>query len=224
MPNARVSAKDDSLPTLTRRSLLAGSASLAATTLSPGAPMAQPIRCPDAELTALGARFEQALSVYEAARNHFNDCEERYLTQGPDPPQALTSAGPLGALLDHDWCYWSARELRALLRDPDHRGDWPAADAILRIALAYEARERRFRRKTGLRAAERAHEAATDAVDALAMEIIETSARTLVGFAVKARAVKAWGKPEWWSENDSHADPYARFAADIIDRAIASQT
>lgn len=221
MPNPSPSAKDTPLPALTRRGLLAGTASLAATTLAPAAPLAQPTHTGDAELTALGARFEQALAAHAAAQRHFNECEKRYLAQGPDPPEALTSAGPLGRLLDHDWCYWSARELRALLRDPELRADWRAVRATLPVALKHEARDRRFRRLIGLRAAERAHEEAIEALDALAVQIVDTPAHTRAGLAVKARAVKAWGKPEWWSEQASHADPYERFAADIIDGVIA---
>lgn len=220
MPNPRVSAKDTPLPALTRRGLLAGAASLAATTLAPAAPLAQPTH-QDAELTALGARFEQALAAHAAAQRRFNDCERRYLAEGPEPPEALTAAGPLGPLLDHDWCYWSARELRALLRDPELRADWPVANAMLAVALKYEARDRRFRHRIGLPAAERAHEESIDALDALALRILRADAHTRAGLAIKARAVKQWGKPEWWSGEPSHADAYERFAAEIINRAIA---
>jgi hypothetical protein len=92
--------------------------------------------------------------------------------------------------------YWTARDLRAVLRDPDRRADWPTAQSALHIALAYEARERRFARRIGLRAAERAHEAAIEAVENLSELILAAPARSPAGLAVKGRAVKAWGKPE----------------------------
>lgn len=220
MPNPRVPAKDTPLPALTRRGLLAGAASLAATMLTPAAPRALPTH-PDAELTALGARFEQALAAHEAAQRHFNACETRYFAEGPDPPEALTFAGPLGRLLDHDWCYWSARQLRGLLRSPELQADWPAANAMLAVALKYEARDRRFRHKIGLAAAERAHGESIETLETLALRILDAGAHTRAGLAVKARAVKAWGKPEWWSAEESHADPYERFAAAIIEGVIA---
>jgi hypothetical protein len=92
----------------------------------------------------------------------------------------------------------------------------------LRLALAYEARERRFARRIGLRAAERAHHAAIEAVEELSHGILRLDARSSAGLAVQARAVKAWGKPEWWSEEESHADACERFAACVIDRVIAA--
>jgi hypothetical protein len=179
--------------------------------------LARPTQEPDAELTALGARFEQALGVHEAAQRAFNDCERRYLQDCPDPPDSLTGAGALGAFLRHKGSWWSARELRWFLRNEEHRAEWPDAQAALRVALAYEARERRFRRKLGLRDAERAYHAATHALDDLAALILAEPARSPAGFAVKARATKLWGKPEWWSAEASHADPYERFAGQILD-------
>ena len=210
---AQTSAKDDAVP-VTRRTLIAGTASLAATALARAAPLMRPTQEPDAELTALGRRFEQALGVHEAAQRAFNDCERCYLRDCPDPPDSLTSAGPLGGLLRHKDSWWTARELGGLLRDEEHRAEWPDALAALRIALAYEARERRFRRKLGLRGAERACDAANDALDDLAALILAAPARSPAGLAVKAHVTKLWGKPESWSPEASHADPYERFAAE----------
>src|SRR3954447_1131309 len=211
MPTSPVPAKDTPVR-LTRRTLFAGSASLAATTLAPAAPLAQPTQV-DREHTALGAKFEQALGLHEAAQRHFNACETRFLAECPDPPAALTSAGPLGDWLKHDWMYWTARDLRAFLRDDEHEADWPVAQSALRVALAYEARERRFARRIGLRASERAYHAAIEAAEDLSHDILSADARSPAGLAVQARAVKAWGKPEWWSREESHADSCERFAA-----------
>ncbi|MGB9369625.1 MAG: hypothetical protein WCE79_26830 [Xanthobacteraceae bacterium] len=208
---------------VTRRNLLTGTASLAAAALAPAAPLARPTQEPDGELTALGRRFEQARGVHEAAQRAFNDCERRYLQDCPDPPDSLTSAGALGAFLRHKDSWWSARELRGLLRDDERRAEWPAAQAALRVALAYEARERRFKRKLGLRQAERAYHAATHALDDLATLILAEPAHSGAGLAVKARATKLWGKPEWWSEQASHADPYERFAAQILDLFVGPE-
>ncbi|MEJ0075353.1 MAG: hypothetical protein WDO17_07875 [Alphaproteobacteria bacterium] len=201
---------------LTRRTLFAGSASLAATTLAPAAPVAQPTQAA-LELTALGAKFEQALAAQEAAQSRFNACEAQFLSECPDPPAALTAAGPLARWLDDGWSYWRSRDLRRFLRDPDHEADWPAAREALRLALAYEARERRFARRIGLRAAERAYH---DAIEELSHDILRVDARSPARLAVQARAVKAWGKPEWWSEEESHADLCERFAARVIDHVI----
>ena len=158
--------------------------------------------------------------MHETAQRHFNACEARFLAECPDLPEALTHAGPLARWLERDWSYGTAGDLRAFLRDPDCRSDWPTAHSVLRMALAYEARERRFARRIGLRAAKRAHEAAIDAADG--WKILRTDARSSAGLAVQARAVKAWGKPEWWSDEESHAYLYERFAACVIDRVIAA--
>jgi multidrug efflux pump subunit AcrA (membrane-fusion protein) len=205
---------------LTRRSVFAGTASLAATALAPGA-LALPTQS-QPELTALGAKFEQALAAYRAAQARFNACEERFLAECADPPEALTPAGPLGNWLKHDWMYWSARDLRAVLRDPERKGDWAAAQDVLRIALAYEARERRLARRVGLRAAERAYREAGDAVENLSERIFAAPAPSAAALAVQGRIVKFWGKPEWWSADDGHADACERFAARIIEGLIAA--
>ncbi|MEA2876071.1 MAG: hypothetical protein QOF14_1267 [Hyphomicrobiales bacterium] len=185
MPDSRVPADAVRLPILSRRSLLAGATSLAATALAPAASL-RPTQATD-ELTALGTRFEQALGALDAAQRAFNDCECRYLEEGPDPPPMLTRAGALSTLLRHEGAWWRARELRWLLKDDDHRAEWPAAHAALRVALAYEARDRRFRRKLGLRAAERAQRAALDAVEALSDAILAAPAGTAQGLAVQGR-------------------------------------
>src|SRR2546421_703443 len=130
MPDLRVPADAVRLPILSRRNLLAAAASL---TL-PAA--ARPTQGAD-QLKALGARFEQALVTLEAAQRAFNECERRYLRDGPDPPPTLTGAGTLGKLLRHEGAWWSARELRWLLKDEDHRADWPDAGAALSVAVAY---------------------------------------------------------------------------------------
>jgi len=173
MPNTSPSAKDTPLR-LTRRSLFAGAASLAATTLTPAA-QALPTQG-EPELTALGAQFEQALGDYRAAQRHFNACERRYLSEGPDPPPILTEAGPLGHLLRIKGSWWSARELRWLLKDDEERASWPEAQVAHAAALAYEARDRRFRRRIGFRAAERAHEGAIDALHTVAAAFIAAGA------------------------------------------------
>src|SRR4051812_40920413 len=214
MPSPPDPAKDTPLR-LSRRSLFVGSASLAATTLAPAA-LALPTQ-DDAELTALGAKFEQALGVYRAAQAHYNACERRYLREGPDPPSILCEEGPLGDLLRVRASWWTARELRWLLKDESERAHWPAAREAYAAALSYEGRDRRFARRVGLRAATRAHEDAIEALHELSEAILAAPAQSRVGLAVKGRAVKAWGKPEWWSREEGHADSCERFAAALID-------
>lgn len=219
MPDSPVSAKQ--LSALSRRAVLGGLAIAPLTVQAQAGPTLPPTR-PDPQLTALGVRFEQAVSVQQAAQRHFNDCEGRYLDQCPEVPPELTRAGALGEYLSHEWCYWTSCELRALLRAPAWRTDWPAARALLPVALASEARDRRFRRKIGLRAAERAHEAANDALDDLSTLILSVP-DSPGGRALKGRVVKAWGKPEWWSSGEGHADCYERFAAQVIDAVIGGE-
>jgi hypothetical protein len=61
---------------ITRRSLLAGAATTAATALA-GSP-ALPASAPDVALGALGQEFAQALVIFEAAHKRYSACEKRY--------------------------------------------------------------------------------------------------------------------------------------------------
>jgi hypothetical protein len=69
-------------------------------------------------------------------------------------------------------------------------------------------------------AAEPAQSAAGDALDALLPAILAAPAHSLAGLAVKARAVKLWGHPEWWSPQESHADSAERLAAHVLDAVM----
>lgn len=220
MPKPPVAAKDSPLPALSRRALLTGAASLGAVAAAAPAPAAPPTQSPDAELTALGARFEQALTLQAAAWQRLQECEERYLQDGPAPPEALTSAGPLGELLERDDSWWNARELRWLLRSDRRRAVQCEGRALLKVALAYAARDRSFQRKIGLPDAHAAYRAANAALDELSRAILAAPARSAARLAVKAQAVKAWGKPEWWSAEESHADTYERLAAQVLDEVM----
>src|SRR2546425_2551920 len=83
---------------MTRRKLLVGTAAVALTAIT--APTDAPRAAePDAELVGLARTFQQALDAYEAARQHYNRCEDRYFDLRPCVPEALTSDGPLGHLL-----------------------------------------------------------------------------------------------------------------------------
>jgi hypothetical protein len=94
MPNARVAATAIALPSLTRRSLLAG---LAATSASISAPTSLPATTiPHSALFDLMRAFEQARAAYDAAQRHYNDCEGRYFDRKPKAPETLTIRGPLG--------------------------------------------------------------------------------------------------------------------------------
>jgi hypothetical protein len=220
MPKASLSAHAPALPALTRRGFLAGSAAALATPQAAAATLAPTSAAAtqaDAELTALGLDFEQALAAYEAAQRHLDDCEARYVGRDPPCPVALTQQGPLGHRLACDWEWWSARELRALLADPDARDDWDAARAVLPVARAYEARLRRLSRAIGLDAAEAAYRAAGDALDDLGVRVADAPARSLGGLAVKARVVKRHAAPEWWSE----VGTAERIAAQALDAVMA---
>jgi hypothetical protein len=211
MPKAAAFAHAPCLPALTRRGFLAGSAVAA----SLAAPQAIATHA-DAELTALGAAFEQALRAYAAAQRRFNACEARYRDLEPPCPVALTHEGRLGDRL-RTWEWWSAKELRALLADPDARESFDAARAALPVARAYEARLRRLDRAVGLDAAEAACDAADDALRELSRRIADAPARTRDGLAVKARVVKAHAAPEWWRE----VGTAERIAAQVLDAVIA---
>ena len=49
--------------------------------------------------------------------------------------------------------------------------------------------------------------------------MLDVTAHSLSGLAVKARIVKHWGKPDWW---DSDGDTYECLAAQMIDAVIAA--
>ena len=174
----------------------------------------------DAELVALDRTFAQALETYEAARRHYNRCEKRFFAACPDPPDVLTSGGPLGRLLDNKGSWWDVQDLRWLLKDAARRRFWRRARALLPVAKRYEAEMRRVGRDSGLLAAEAAHEAAMDALHDLSRKILAAPARSLAGLAVKARAVKRWGKPEWWDPVAGRADTQERLAAQILDAVM----
>src|SRR4051812_40688353 len=216
MPNARVAANAVALPSLTRRSLLAGLA--ASSGLS--TPAALPASTsPDSALADLLRAFEQARAAYETAQRHYNDCEGRYFDLKPKAPEALTVRGPLGHLLSTKWDMWRACELRSLLRDEERSELWDHARAIMPFARRYEARLRRLKRATDVAAAEAAHHAALDRVADVTAAMLDVTARSLSGVAAKARIVKEWGKPDWW---DGDGDTYEQLAAQIIDAIIAA--
>lgn len=219
MPNARVAASDLALPSLTRRSLLVG---LAAASTNSGAPVvpAQATLDPDAALTALERTFDQSIAAYETAQRCYTDCEGRYFDLKPKAPEALTIRGPLGHLLDSKWDVWRAAALRRLLRDGELSELWDDARAALPLARAYEAEIKVAKRATDVVAAEAGNNAALDRIAEVSEAILAAPARTQPGLAVKARAVKRWGKPEWWERGGG--DTYERLAAQIIDAAIAA--
>jgi hypothetical protein len=200
--------------------LLVGTAAVALTaiTASTDEPRAAE---PDAELVGLARTFQQALDAYEAARQHYNRCEDRYFDLRPCVPKALTGDGPLGHLLFDESSHWRAADLRRMLKNSEHQDVWEAVRAALTIAKAYEKEVRRAKRETQVIAAEAAHNAAIDALGEVGMLILDAPARSLVGLAVKARVVKTWGKPDWWDPIEGRADTYERLAAEILDAVVA---
>jgi hypothetical protein len=220
MPKASVPANGKSV--LTRRGLLIGSASVAASTALSGH-AATPAE-PDAELLALSARFAAALASYYAAERHRNTCENLLLEGLPSVPAVLhDTRGRLGRLLPDRHSWSSATELRGVLRRRSCRELWEEARAALPIAKAYEAQVRRVERASGFPAAEAAHEAAMHALGDLMRRIGAVPARSPAGLAVKTRAVKQWGRPEWWSPNEAHADSTDRLMAEVLDAVIACE-
>ena len=113
--------------------------------------------------------------------------------------------------------------MRWLLKDRARRQHWPVARKLLRLARAYQATDKRFARACGLPAAEAAHDAARDALGDLAESILALPPRAGDAMAHKARAVKAWGKPEWWDPAEGRADPYERMAAQVLNAVIAER-
>src|ERR1700730_8848471 len=202
---------------LSRRSLLPGTA--AASTASAGTGVLRADSrgaigiASDAELLDLTQDFARALDAYQAARDHYNHCENGYFARRPDLPQALTESGPLGHLLP-SWLHWSAAELRQILEV------WDEARAALALARTYEAGARRAKRKTGVDAAEAAHDAAIDHLADVGQRVLAAPGRSLAQLALKAHVVKTWGKPEWWDSGDDRADTYERLAAQILDAVV----
>ena len=208
---------------LSRRSLLAGTAAAATASAGTGVLRADSRGAigiaSDAELLDLTQAFARALDAYQAAREHYNHCEDRYFARRPDLPQALTESGPLGHLLP-SWLHWSAAELRHILKNPEHRDVWGEARAALGLAKAYEAGARRAKRETGVAAAEAAHDAAIDHLADVSQRILAAPRRTHARLALKAHVVKTWGKPEWWNSGEDRADTYERLAAQVLDAVI----
>jgi hypothetical protein len=219
MPSARVPASVGVLPKLTRRGVLVGAVA-SAVPANGLATTAVAAPAPDAALTALEHTFRQSLAAYESARRYFNACETRYFGLLPPRPAMLTIAGPLGHFLDDKWEWWGAAELTQLLKDEVYAETWEAARAALPVARAYEARLRRLRRATDVAAAEAAHNAGIDEVAATSRRILAAPAHSFAGFAVKARVVKEWGRPDWW---EADADTYEQLAAQILDAVIMMQ-
>ena len=208
---------------LSRRSLLAGTAAAATASAGTGVLRADSRGAigiaSDAEVLDLTLAFARALGAYQAAREHYNHCEDRYFARRPDLPQALTESGPLGHLLP-SWLHWSAAELRQILKNPEHRDLWHEARAALALARNYEAGARRTKRETGVAVAEAAHDAAIDHLADVSQRVLAAPGRSLAGLALKAHVVKTWGKPEWWDSGEDRADTYERLAAQIIDAVI----
>jgi hypothetical protein len=176
---------------------------------------------PDAELIGLERRFAAALDAYETARQHFNRCEARYFELCPRVPKLLARKGPLGHLLSDRWSHWSAADLRRMLKDLQHRNVWDKARTALPVARSYEARMRRVRRTTDVVAAERENNAAMETIGDVAALILAAPARSLADLAVKTRAVKTWGRPEWWDLDEDRTDTYEHLAAEILDAVMA---
>jgi hypothetical protein len=167
-------------------------------------------------LFALERSFEAAFAEYQAAQRHFNDCEQRFFAACPDPPPILTGEGPLAKLLSNDWSWLGANDLRWALEDTDHRRLWKTARAALPVAKAYAAKIRRVKRAVGLAAAETAHIAAMDVLNDLSERIAIVPADTLAGLAVKARILRRWRAPEWWSDTG----PTELLAAQVFDDVL----
>ncbi len=205
----------------TRRSLLVGtalSAGMQVASLAPAAASGASVLNPDSGLLSLERTFRQSVAAYETARRYFNVCERRYFDLVPERPKVLTIAGPLGHFLDNKWDWWWAAELRRVLRDEAYVEVWDAARAALPVARAYEARRRRLRRATDVAAAEAANNAAIDRLADMSRLILAAPACSFAGFAVKARVVKSWGRPDWWADG---ADTDERLAAQVLDAVIA---
>jgi hypothetical protein len=151
---------------ISRRGLLAGAATTAATALA-GSP-ALPAPAPEPALAALGREFAQALAVFEAAHKRYCACERRYFA--------------------------------------------------LRRGVRTRAARARIRGECDVPAAEAAADAAVQALHRLMQAMDAAPARSPAGLAVKARAVKAWGYPEWW---DTNAEVPERLAAQVLDAVMA---
>lgn len=215
MPNARVPADAAALPALSRRRLLAGIA--VTSTAGMPAAAAQAADNPDTALSALERTFDEAVAAYKVAQRRYCDCETRYFALRPKPPEELAIDGPLGRLLANKWNVVRTITLRHLLNDSEQSALWDVARAALPLARVHKAKLRAARRKTGVPAAEAANNAAIDRVHEVMEAVLAAPARSLGGLAVKARVLKAWGCPDWWSED---ADTCDSLAAQIIDAVI----
>lgn len=212
MPKTPIPANVISVPSPSRRALLVGAGAVAACSFVPLAASGPQ----DSTLCALERAFDAALADYEAAQRHYNTCEQRFFAACPEPPAILSYDGPLAKLLANEWDWFGERGLRRLLDDRKQRRFWKTARAALPVAKAYEAKIRRLERACGLAAAEAAQTAAMDALNELSARIAGVAVRSLADLAVKARVVRRWAAPEWWSD----AGPAELLARQVLDAVL----
>jgi hypothetical protein len=88
----------------------------------------------------------------------------------------------------------------------------------LRRGVRTRAARARIRGECDVPAAQAAADASVEALYQLMQAMAATPTRSPEGLAVKARAVKVWGYPEWW---DANAEVPERLAAQVLDAVMA---
>jgi hypothetical protein len=223
MPKTSVSANALRLPAICRRNLLVGFVTVIGSSSSTQTSNANQIRCagepsPEFELIGLERAFKKAVLAREAACHRYNKCEERFFANRPSPPRALAAIGrTLGRHLSDERLNWTASELKTILKlapDPTAK---KAARAMLKIAEAYERRIQRLAIATDLTAAKEEYDATIQALYDLSRRIIDVPTSTIFGLAAKARVIKIWGLPDWWSDD---VDLPEQLAAQVLDAII----
>ena len=140
-------------------------------------------------------------------------------------PPALPANAPLAGMIEPDAAlrtlegefeqalvtFWAAHR---------HYGQCEKRFFALRKGARTAAQTKRIRRETDVVVAERAADAAVHALHDLMLRLLHTPARSLADLAVKARVVKVWGQPEWWSAEDEDDVVAERLAAQVLDAVI----
>jgi hypothetical protein len=226
MPKTSVSANPLRLAAISRRKLLLGFVSVAASSARPllQTSNADENECVgevprESDLIGLEREFRKAVLSREAAYRRYNKCEERFFANRPSPPRALAAMGrTLGWHLPDEQLNWTAADMKTMLDVASDPTAKKTARAMLRIAEAYERGIQRLAITTGLSAAEAEYDASLEALYDLSRRVIEVPTSTIFGLAAKARVIKIWELLDWWSDD---VDGPEQLAAQVLDGIIA---
>lgn len=251
MPKQAFRAAAEGLPTINRRSLLGGMASLATAgstvataavpDLAPFGARSGPQEGPG--LLELGRQLRQRAEEAEAAYAEHLAAADRYYAMVPAVPDELRPPTERALTFCHPEVERDAFNNAAMAPDGRLQGmiltsynleraalRWPDADlypgdhirSLIPLAEAYEAAQEKARVTSGLLAAENASVLADSKVEKIAEAIAEIEATALHGLSIKAEAILAV-VPVRRRRHMMHPDPrIVRFANSVLKLGGAS--